>query len=228
MMFKELLIAMKTKRECLDLKKQTPLNRRNTLMKYILLLLFSLSIFNSKAQEKKLVYNVIRNGKVIGEINFVELTQGQKKFLSMNSNVETTVIIPITDHTAETAGFDKGIMVYSSFYQKQTGSDEVNKTTKLSGKVYTVTANGESRSVTLPPIRYNTLMLYTTEPNKISKVFSGNFQALFNIKKTADNKYRLLLPDEKYNDYTYKNGVCVMVEIVRSMGTVQFLLKDQK
>src|SRR5438045_9339695 len=100
------------------------------MMKYILLLSLSFSIFNHcNAQERKLVYDVIRNGKVIGEINFVELTQGQKKFLSMNSNVETTVIIPIKDHTAETAGFDKGVMVYSSFYQKQTGSDEVNKKT---------------------------------------------------------------------------------------------------
>lgn len=198
-------------------------------MKYLLLILFSFSIFNySTAQERKLVYDVIRNGKIIGEINFTEFTQGQKKFLTMKSNVETTVIIPIKDHTVETAGFDKGAMVYSSFYQDQTGSDEVNKTTKLSGKVYKVTANGESRSVALPTIRYNTLMLYTSEPNKINKVFSGNFQTLVDVKKMADNKYRLLLPDGKYNDYTYKNGVCIMVEIVRSMGTVQFVLRDQK
>ena len=117
-------------------------------MKYILLLLFSFSIFNSSnAQERKLIYDVIRNGKIIGEINFVELTQGQKKFLSMNSNVETNVIIPIKDHTAETAGFDKGVMVYSSFFQKQTGSDEVNKTIKLSGKSYKITSNGESKLI---------------------------------------------------------------------------------
>ena len=216
---------MKTGRESLDLKSKY-LKPKKYMIKYILIFLFSCSVYNSsKAQERKLVYDVIRNGKVIGEINFVELTQGQKKFLSMNSNVETTIIIPITDHTAETAGFDKGTMVYSSFYQKQTGTDEVKKTTKLSGKVYKVITNGELKSIALPPVRYNTLMLYTTEPNKINKVFSGNFQTLLDIKKIADNKYRLLLPDEKYNDYTYKNGVCVMVEIVRNMGTVQFVLR---
>jgi hypothetical protein len=48
------------------------------------------------------------------------------------------------------------------------------------------------------------------------------------IEKIAANKYRLILPDEKYNDYTYKNGICIKVEVVRSIGTVQFVLREQK
>ena len=119
-------------------------------------------------------------------------------------------------------------MVYSSFYQKQTGSDEMNKTTKLSGKKYQVTDNGESKLISLSPIRYNTLMLYTNIPKNISKVFSGNFQKMLDIKKIAENKYRLILPDGKFNDYTYTNGICTKVEIVRSLGTVQFVLREQK
>lgn len=198
------------------------------MIKYILFLV-GLYVSNpSIAQERKLVYDVIRNGKVIGEINFVEMIQGQKKFLSMNSNVETTVIISIKDHTAETAGFDKGIMVYSSFYQKQTGSDEVKKTTTISGKKYKATDNGESRLITLPPVRYNTLMLYTNVPGNITKVFSGNFQKMLDIKKIAENKYRLILPDGKVNEYTYKNGICTKVEVVRSIGTIQFVLREEK
>ena len=199
------------------------------MIKYLLLLLFSFYIYNpSSAQERKLVYDVMRNGKVIGEINFVEMSQGQKKFLSLSSNVETTVIITIKDHTAETAGYDKGIMVYSSFYQKQTGSDVINKTTTVSGKRYKLTDNGESKLISLPPIRYNTLLLYTNVPKNINKVFSGNFQKMLDIKKIAENKYRLIMPDGKFNDYTYTNGICSKVEIVRSLGTVQFVLREQK
>ena len=132
------------------------------------------------------------------------------------------------DHTAETAGYDKGVMIYSSFYQKQTGSDEVNKMTTASGKLYKLTDKGESKLVNLPPIRYNTLLLYTTVPKNVNKVYSANYQKLVDIKKIAENKYRLLLPDNKHNDYTYKNGVCTKVEIVRSLGTVEFVLKEQK
>lgn len=198
------------------------------MIKYILFLAGFYFSNPSVAQERKLVYDVIRNGKVIGEINFVEMSQGQKKFLSMNSDVETTVIIPIKDHTVETAGFDKGTMVYSSFYQKQTGSEVVNKTITISGKKYKATEKGETKLISLPPVHYNTLMLYTHVPAGINKVFSGNLQKMVEIKKTGENKYRLLLPDGKYNDYTYANGICSKVEIVRSMGNVQFVLREQK
>lgn len=198
-------------------------------LKYILLLLISFYLYApADAQERKFIYDVVRNGKVIGDISLVELTQGQKKFLSMTSNVETTLIFTFTDHTVETAAYDKGVMVYSSFYQKQTGSGEINRTTTVSGKFYKVTDNGESKLIRLNPIRYNTLLLYTTLPRTISKVYSANFQKLADIKKIAENKYRLLLPDGKFNDYNYKNGICTKVEIVRSIGTVQFVLKEQK
>lgn len=200
----------------------------NTLIKYIFILLFSFSLYNPcYAQERKFLYEVIRNGKVIGEISFVEMIKGQKKFLSMNSDVETTVIIPVKDHTAETAAYDKGVMVYSSFYQKQTGSDEVNKTTTLSGKSYKFTYNGDTKLASLGAIRYTTLLLYTTVPKNINKVYSASFQKMLDIKKISDNTYRLIIADGKYNDYTYTNGICTKVEVVRSLGTVQFVLKGK-
>lgn len=202
--------------------------KNNPLLKYIFILLFSCYLYNpSNAQERKFIYDVIKDGKVIGKINFIEIIQGQKKFLSMTSDVETTLIFPITDHTAETAAFEKGVMAYSSFSQKHTGSDAVNKTTTLSGKFYKVTDNGESKSISLSPIHYNTLLLYTTVPNNIDKVYSGNFQHMLNIKKISENKYRLILPDGKVNDYTYKNGICTMVEIVRPLFTIQFALREK-
>lgn len=199
------------------------------MIKHIVLFLFTAFIFHasSSAQERKLFYDVVRNGKVIGEINFTEKLQGQKKFLSINSDVETTLIFQVTDHTAETAVYDKGVMVYSSFYERQTGSDEVNKSTVVAGKLYKVTDNGVSQLVNFGPIRYNMLLLYTTIPKNINKVYSSNFQKMADIKKVEENKYRLTLPDGNVNDYTYKNGVCTKVEIVRTMISVQFILREK-
>ena len=182
---------------------------------------------SSSAQQRKFLYDVIRDGKSIGEIIFTEVVQGQKKFLRMTSEVKTTMIFTFTDNTLETASFNKGILVSSSFQQKQTGSDDVNKSTTASGKNYKLTDNGNSKLTALPPIRYNTLLLYTNVPNNIKKVYSANYQQMVDIKKIAADKYRLLLPDNKYNDYTYKNGICTKVEIERTMGSVQFVLREQ-
>jgi hypothetical protein len=168
----------------------------------------------------------MRNGKVIGKINFIEMISGQKKFLSMTSDVKTRFILAFSDDTAETAAYDNGVMVYSSFYQKQTGSGTATKTTIAAGKDYKLTDDGKSKLAKFDPIRYNMLLLYTTVPEAISKVYSANFQKHLDIEKMEENKYRLTMPDGKYNYYTYKNGVCTKVEIVRSLFTLQFVLKE--
>lgn len=168
----------------------------------------------------------MRNGKVIGKINFVELINGQKKFLSMTSDVKTRFILAFSDDTAETAAYDNGVMMYSSFYQKQTGSGTVNKTTIADGRNYKLTDDGVTTVATMEPIRYNMLLLYTTIPEGIGKVYSANSQKYLEIKKIAENKYRLTLPDGKFNYYTYKNGLCTKVEIVRKLFTLLFVLKD--
>ena len=168
----------------------------------------------------------MRNGKVIGKINFVELVSGQKKFLSMTSDVKTRFIFAFSDNTAETAAYDGDVMVYSSFYQNQTGSAIDNKTTIASGKFYKLTDDGETKLINISPIRYNMLLLYTNIPDTVTKVYSANFQKHLDIKKVGENKYRLTMPDGKFNYYTYQNGVCTDVEIVRSLFTLHFVLRD--
>ncbi len=168
----------------------------------------------------------MRNGKVIGKINFVELIQGQKKFLSMTSDVKTRYILPFSDETSETAAYENGVMIYSSFHQKQTGSGVTNKSTIASGKSYKLTDNGKIKLESMPPIRYNMLLLYTDIPVGITKVYSANSQKMLDIKKMEENKYRLTMPDGKFNYYTYKNGICTKVEIVRTLFTLQFVLRE--
>ncbi len=192
-------------------------------------MLFSACLFISyvtTAQERKLFYDVVRNGKIIGKINFVELVQGNKKFISMTSDVKTRYIFAFSDNTSETAAYEDGIMIYSSFYQKQTGSGVTNKSTIASGKAYKLSDDGVSTISTISPIRYNMLLLYTDIPETITKVYSANFQKMLDIKKIEANKYRLTLPDGKHNYYTYKNGICTVVEIVRSLFTLQFVLRE--
>lgn len=120
------------------MKKSSGSKKINTVIKYTLLLLFTASIFQTStyAQERKLIYDVMRNGNIIGKIDIVELTKDQKKFLSLTSDVKTRFIFPFTIQTAETAAYEDGVMIYSSFYEKQTGSGKANKTTIASGKCY--------------------------------------------------------------------------------------------
>ena len=198
------------------------------MIKYIFIFLFSGSInnYSVNAQERKLLYDIMKGDNVIGSITFIELSKDQKKFLSFTSNVKTRFILSYCDYASETAAFEDGVMVYSSFYQKTNGSEKANKTTIAAGKSYKLIDGKITKVIEHYPIRYNMLLLYNTVPENINQVYSDNFQKLLDIKKVADNKYRLALPDGNYNYYSYKNGVCTEVKIERTLVTVKFVLKQ--
>lgn len=201
----------------------------NSMMKYASILLFTTFIFRPAfTQERKLVYDVVRNGKIIGEIVFLELIKDGKKMLSLTSEVKTKFIFSFSDYAAETASFENGIMMYSSFYQKQNGSDKAKKMTVASGQFYKLIDDDVSKLITCDPIRYNMLLLYTSIPEQIHKVYSDNYQKLLDIQKVESNKYKLSLPDGDYNYYTYKNNVCTKVDVERTFFTVHFVLRDKQ
>jgi hypothetical protein len=179
-------------------------------------------------QERKLVYDVIRNEKVIGEIVFLELIKDGKKMLSLTSDVKTKFIFSFSSYVAETASFENGIMMYSSYYQKQNGSDKAKKMTVASGQFYKLIDDGDSKLINCSVIRYNMLLLYTNVPEKINKVYSDNYQKLLDIKKVSDNKYKIILPDGDCNYYTYENNVCTRVDVERTFFTVHFVLRNKQ
>src|SRR5436190_21108705 len=91
--------------------------KKNIPIKYILLGFFISNIFQASicAQERKLIYDVVRNGNIIGSVIFVELNKDQKRFLRLTSDVKTRFIFSFSDHSEEATTYEDGIMVYSSF-----------------------------------------------------------------------------------------------------------------
>jgi len=201
----------------------------NRMMKYASILLVTTFIFRPAfTQERKLVYDVVRNGKIIGKIVFLELLKDGKKMLSFTSDVKTKFIFSFSDYATETASFENGIMIYSSFYQRQNGSDKAKKMTVASGQFYKLIDNGVSKLISCSPIRYNMLLLYVYVPEKINKVYSDNYQKLLDIQKVESNKYKLSLPDGNYNYYTYNDNVCTKVDIERTFFAIQFVLRNKQ
>ena len=174
---------------------------------------------NAKAQDRQLVYDIMREGDVIGTINFEERIN-KKRFLLPNSDVKTRFIFSFSDYCKEAAAYEDGVMVYSFFYQKQNGKDKANKETIASGNSYKLTDNGVSKVFGCNPIRYNMLLLYCAIPENITKVYSDNYQKLLDLKKVDEHKYRLTLPDGNYNYYTYRDGVCCKVDVERTFFTL--------
>ena len=197
--------------------------RNNILLIFLSTCLLTVSLF---AQERKLIYDVLKKGDIIGKIVFLELNEGRQKFLSFKSAVKTSFIFSFCDNTFETSTFENEIMVHASLSQKQTGSNKTNSLLEVSGNRYKYLDGNQSKMINAYPIYFSTLLLYIKPPANITQVYSQKFQKFLAVKKVIENKYRLTFPDGKYNDYTYKNGTCIRVDIVRSLFNIAFVLRE--
>lgn len=203
--------------------KKTHRPRNNSILIFLSTCLLTVSLF---AQERKLIYDVLKNGDIIGKIVFLELNNGQRKFLSFTSEVKTSFIFSFYDNTKETSTFENGMVVEASLCQKQTGSGKTNSYLEVEGNGYKYIEDGNSKMINRFPIYYTTLLLYIKPPGNITQVYSQKFQKFLAVKKVTENKYRLTFPDGKYNDYTYNNGTCSKVDVVRRLFNIEFVLRE--
>jgi hypothetical protein len=197
--------------------------KANNLMALVVLLGTMISI---NAQEKKLEYNIKRNGDVVGSIHFIQGVAGNRTVLTMESEVNTRFIFNFKAKAKEEVIYDNGIMTWSSIFRKLNGNVKIDKKTKANGNVYTVYKGSKTETLTNFPIRYNMLSVYISEPVNITKVYSDNFQQQIDIQKIAEHHYKIKFPDGNYSEYFYTNGICSKVEVHHTLYRATIELKS--
>lgn len=190
----------------------------------LVILCMVISLFSS-SQEKKSVFTIYRNGSAIGSVNFSQSTCGNRTTLKLESEMKTRFIFSITANSKEETIYDNGIMTWSSIYRKTNGNEKANKKIKAFGNGYVIYNGSKSETFNKYPIRYNMLSLYATEPTEVSQVYSDSFEQLVAIQKTAEHKYKIVLPDGNYNNYNYENGMLSKVELNSTFYSANIQLK---
>jgi len=181
---------------------------------------FFLVTINSQAQEKTVNYNVLRNGTVIGQMQFYQKTNNDEVFLKISSEVKTRLIFGIDVKTEEGSYFKNGKLMSSYVKRHVNGKEKANKTTQLIDSSYKTLAENKKGQIKQQYIDYNLMLLYSKEPIGENQVYSDSFQQFLTIKKTNNHSYRIVLPDGNYNDYHFANGICQKVELHHSLFTI--------
>jgi hypothetical protein len=182
--------------------------------------LFFLFVITSSAQEKTVHYNVLRNGTVIGQMQFYQKTNNDEIFLKISSQVQTQFIFGINVKTEEGSYFKNGKLMSSYVKRQVNGKEKANKTTQLINSNYNTIAEHKKGQIKEQYIDYNLMLLYSREPVSKNQVYSDSFQQFLAIKKTDLHSYRIVLPDGNYNDYHFQNGLCQKVELHHSLFTI--------
>jgi hypothetical protein len=177
------------------------------------------------SQEKKLEYSIKRNGDVVGNIQFIQNSSGNRTIMKLESEVKTRIIFNFIARGNEETVYDDGIMTSSSIYRKMNGNVKADKKTKISRNGYTIYKGSKTETLNTYPIRYNMLSIYSIEPVNITKVYSDNFQQFLDIQKIKSQHYKINFPDGNYNEYYYDAGVCSRVEVHHSLYSASVELK---
>ena len=156
-------------------------------------------------------------------VRFSENISGGTNSIKMESNVKTKFIFTFVGYVLESATFNNGILLQSSLYRKFNGDEKVNKQHRAENTQYIISSGKNSKVMKDYPITYNMLSLYSREPVNISKVYSDNFEKFLSIQKVGTHKYRITLPDDNYNVYSYVDGVLNLVEVHHTFYTVNFI-----
>jgi hypothetical protein len=183
-------------------------------------------VTGAAAQNKSLSYEILRNGSKVGMLHFTETTTGDMNYLKMESDVKTRFLFTFTVRALEETVYYNGIMVRSSIYRQLNGVEKVNKQHQADNKQYIIHAGKNSEVTKYYPITYNMLCLYSIEPERISKVYSDNFETFVDIEKAGPHRYKITLPDGNYNYYNYKNGVLTLMEIHHSLYAASIILTN--
>lgn len=195
------------------------------LMKSITSMSIIMLTFVSQAQEKKLDYHVIRNGKRIGDLSVMEIRSGEKISLKLQSEINTRVLFKIAAKGNEESQFDKGTLITSSFTQSINGKEKVNKQTSHKGTHYLVNNQGKQSRINRASIAYNMICLYTIEPRTTALVYSDKYSSFLTIIKLKDQHYQINFPDGNYNEYIYENGICKSIKVESSLYSITMELK---
>lgn len=177
------------------------------------------------SQEKKLNYDIKRNGNSVGNVRFYQNSYGSRTILKLETEVKTRFIFSFIANAQEETIYENGILTWSSFFRKMNGNVKADKKTKASGTSYTIFNGNKTETLNAYPIRYNMLSIYTMEPVNIGKVYSDNFQQFLDIQKLAVHHYKIKFPDGNYCEYFYSNGICSKVEIHHSLYSATIELK---
>lgn len=183
-------------------------------------------IIISRAQQKTLFYDILKNDEVIGHLVVYKTIDGNKTLYKLKSSVNAKLVFSYSSDITETVVFENGVMVYSFFHEIENGKETFNET-KLAGNNFLFIKNGKVSSQRNTPVFSNILQLYTDVPSADTEAFSNHFQHLVNVKKISENRYGLLLPGGHYNYYHYKKGVCTQIDVVRTLFTIHIVLKNQ-
>ena len=187
----------------------------------ILTTFFSLTSLSGQT----LRYDVIKGNKNLGALTVKRTINGNAEEIQFDSDVTFRILFAFNLRFSQYEKFYDGKLNWGKAISSLSGRTQ--KESKIVSDIegYQLTLDG----VTVPvreEINYSVSQIYFTEPMDGQLVFSQQFGQFLTFKKVEDHKYLMTSPDGD-NYYTYINGICVNVRVLRDFANFNFVMQPE-
>jgi len=170
-------------------------------------------------------YDVVKGSKPIGEMIVKREINGTTEEISFESDVTFRLLFTFNLKFSQYEKFNSGKLNWGKAISLLNGRSQKDSKIVSNEKGQMLTLDGVTVKVT-EPIKYSVSQIYYSEPKDGQKVFSQQFGQFLVFKKIKENRYLLPSPDGD-NYYTYKNGICVRVDVERDFANFYFELQPE-
>lgn len=196
-------------------------------MPKFLIILFLLAVtFSLPLQAQELSYDIVWKGDSIGFLTATKKPVKNVTRYEIDSQASFRIIAKIElDYYFENV-FSNGVLVKGISKHSMNNKLKSSSSIKWDGKKYLATVDEQEVNLDRQAVKTSMTSMYYQEPVGLKEIFSERYAVYCSIKPVSPNKYELTLPNGNKNYYTYKGGICTLVEVNHPMATFYFKLKQ--
>jgi hypothetical protein len=150
---------------------------------------------------------------------------GMTEEIKFESDVTFRILFSFNLQFSQYEKFTNGKMNWGKALSTLSGRTQKDSKIVKDTNGYQLTLDGVTVPIT-QSINYSVSQIYFTEPKDGQRVFSQQFGQFFTFEKVGDHKYLMSSPDGD-NYYTYVNGICVNVRVLRDFANFDFVMQPE-
>jgi hypothetical protein len=182
-----------------------------------------LAITSVNAQVLK--YDVMKGSKNLGLMTVKRTINGSVEEIKIESEVTYKILFSFTVKYNMYEKFTRGDLNWGKALSTLNGRTQKDSKIVKAKTGYDLTLDGVTANLE-SDIEYSISQIYFEEPSDGQEVFSQQFAQYLSFKKVGKNKYLLSSPDGD-NYYTYTNGICTEVRVLRDFANFSFVMQPQ-
>ncbi|AUC77779.1 hypothetical protein CW732_06890 [Olleya sp. Bg11-27] len=190
-------------------------------MKNLVVIIFFITLgSDSNTFEEKIIFDVIRNEKVIGNLKATKTIKDSKTYYKSSTSIKARIIKEIRVNYKYDVTFDSESLQQSNVNITVNEKSHAKTSTEWDNNTYQVVKNGKDEATITNAISYSTVQLYFEEPKNITTCYSEQNGSFNTIIAMGNHVYKKVNASNNENLYYYKNGLLTKATI--DGGLIQF------